>query len=501
MPAMADIPLLAAFLGVGLAAGIFLVRRWIALRRQPAEGSEPWPAAIGLLDGLRLRGARGSLFERRLHPAWQKVAARAGLTDIEESGGSPSWVRGRWARLDVRLDSYLDDGRPGARLTVGGFGHGVAGLQLHRKTTLDPRSEPDDIATGDAVFDEEVRAQGHGPLALAVLDAETRPRLADLLRGQVSSPGQAPVEVSAVTFDAGVLEVRIDNRDLVARAGKLSDQLAERLAGVLEVARRLMVPDDIVERLAENMRREPQPAVRSRIVEVLGKLPSHPAAQGALLAARGDRSDAVRLQAAVALGEKGGETLLDLVRKSTDDPVAARAVAALGERLPPAEVQAALVRALDSGLGETARACLATLERGGWPDSESLLLRALAGDDAETAVAAARALGRVGTAAAVAALREEASIWRPELRSAARQAIAEIQARLTGAQAGQLSLAGSEAGALSLAPEPGRLSLDNTPGRLSLDDTPGQLSLTEDGPQDLSTRRDPRSEKPAGRLL
>jgi len=46
------------------------------------------------------------------------------------------------------------------------------------------------------------------------------------------------------------------------------------------------------------------------------------------------------------------------------------------------------------------------------------------------------------------------------LRAAARQAIAEIQARLAGAAPGQLSLAGAESGALSLA--------DDRPGRLSL---------------------------------
>jgi HEAT repeats len=489
---MVEIPLLVAYLGVGLAVGTFLVRQWIARRDRPAGGSQAQSGAIGPLDGLRLHKVRASLFEKRLHPAWQRAAVGVGLTDIEESGGSSPWVRGRWGRLEVQLDGYLDEETPGARLTVSGFGHGLSGLRLRCKSSFEPRSEPDDVATGDAAFDDEVRVQGHGPLALAVLDAEARPRLADLLRGQVSIVGQAPATVSALTFDAGVLEVRIDKRDLVARAEKLSDQLAGVLAGVLEVARRLVEPDDVVERMAENLRREPELGVRLRIVGALGKVPPHPAARKALLTARGDRSDEVRLQAAVGLGEEGDQTLAALVRKSTDDPVVARAVALLGDRLPPAEMQAALVRALDTGLGKAARACLEALEQSGRPDSESLLLQALASDDAEIAVAAARALGRVGTAGAVAALREETSIWRPDLRIAARQAIAEIQQRLTGAQAGQLSLAAGEVGALSLAAEPGRLSLQDEPGRLSLsspEDGRAGLGEVESEPERLGRAR------------
>jgi hypothetical protein len=80
----------------------------------------------------------------------------------------------------------------------------------------------------------------------------------------------------------------------------------------------------------------------------------------------------------------------------------------------------------------------------------------------------------VGTAAAVAPL-QNAESRDSETRRAARQAIAEIQARLavaSGAAPGQLSLAAGEAGQLSLAEtdEAGRLSLAETapvgrPGR------------------------------------
>ena len=78
--------------------------------------------------------------------------------------------------------------------------------------------------------------------------------------------------------------------------------------------------------------------------------------------------------------------------------------------------------------------------------------------------AAAAALGQVGTRDAVLPLRSAERDG--ELRSAARQAIAEIHSRLAGAEQGQLSLAEGEAGRLSLAEaETGRLSLtDEKPG-------------------------------------
>jgi hypothetical protein len=66
----------------------------------------------------------------------------------------------------------------------------------------------------------------------------------------------------------------------------------------------------------------------------------------------------------------------------------------------------------------------------------------------------------VGTRDAVQPLRDAERD--SELRAAARQAIAQIHARLAGAEQGQLSLADGEPGRLSLADgEAGRLSLSD----------------------------------------
>ena len=96
-------------------------------------------------------------------------------------------------------------------------------------------------------------------------------------------------------------------------------------------------------------------------------------------------------------------------------------------------------------------------------------------------IAAAIALGRVGSTAAVLPLKQTAERFSsdPQLSQATRQAIAEIQSRIPGASPGQLSLAGAEVGQLSLAQaEAGQLSLST--------DSVGQLSIsdTEETPRD-----------------
>lgn len=81
-------------------------------------------------------------------------------------------------------------------------------------------------------------------------------------------------------------------------------------------------------------------------------------------------------------------------------------------------------------------------------------------------MAAAEALGRIGSAPAVPALKEAAATNRLDfsLQRAVRQAIAEIQSRLPGASPGQLSLDGAVAGDLSLVDEDprGRVSMSQS---------------------------------------
>jgi HEAT repeat protein len=421
---------------------------------------------LGLVVLMASLGLYMSSRRRRAHlRVWRRAASRARLTEVRVEDGSlfeGEHLLGRSGDLQVRLGRYKrGDTEEGTKIVVSDPGRAASGLSLRREdfsTTLGKRVMGErEIEVGDPAFDEEYYVQGEAPLALALLDAGTRRRLAVLLRGSVPVTGRKPVVVDASLSD-GVLEVRVKESGFSTNR----ERVPEVLAHVLEVARQLVAPRDVAARIASNLRTEAEAGVRLRAVQMLAReFPGHPATREALLAACEDASDEVRLYAALALGEEGRETLLGLVESAqTGDPCAARAIAALGERLPAERVEAALRRALRGAVRpQMAQACLEALGRLGRPEPESLLLQALASEDRAVSVAAARALGRAGTVAAVAALREAAGRG-GDLRGACRQAIAEIQARATGAEPGQLSLAGVEAGALSLADgEPGRLSL------------------------------------------
>ena len=389
------------------------------------------------------------------------------MTDVDVSEGGPfkgPALAGRSGEVRVRIEGYRRGKyENGTKIVITGLGHGAGGLSLRREglgTAIEKRLIGErEIEIGDPGFDDEYYVQGQAPLALAILEPETRRRLAGLLRGHVAVEGREPVDVSA-TLVEGVLEVRVKESGFSGRREHVPAILAE----ALDVARRLVAPTDVAARIAENLRVETEPGARLQAVLALAReFFPHPVTRATLLAARGDASDEVRLRSAMALGEEGRETLLDLVgRTGTDDASAARAIEALGERLPEGLGEATLRRALDAGRSSTAQACLEALGRLGRAGAEGLLIEALRSRDSEVQAAAARALGRVGTVAAVPALHEATAPHGDLLRSVARQAIAGIQARLAGAEPGQLSLAGGEAGRLSLADgEPGSLSLSD----------------------------------------
>lgn len=103
----------------------------------------------------------------------------------------------------------------------------------------------------------------------------------------------------------------------------------------------------------------------------------------------------------------------------------------------------------------TALSCMKTLGRRGSPEVTPILARVLAVEKGSLGEAAAEA--RSGG-----------------LRPVARQAVAEIQTRLTGAEgasAGQLSLSSDRSGHVSLADDAaGRVSLPPSPGSTDADD-------------------------------
>jgi hypothetical protein len=454
------------------------------------------------------REARQRMESRR---GW---AAEAGVTDLVDRGDAV--LIGSAGPFRVQLSDYVDDEVHGTRVEIWaprmatGLRLGPEGLGA---ALFRSRKE---IEVGDDAFDRAVSVQGPPALALALLDDVLRSSVSSLVGGRLHLPGHTALWASGRLID-GVLRIDVPQRSNAARgrafdknhrevepAGRTyldgEHKLPQVLRVGLDLAARLSRPDDLPKRLAERMAAEPEARVRLKLLlTLLREFPEEGAARQAALAARDDPDADVRLRAAIALGAEGRDVLVGVAGgEGAEDATSARAVAALGDSLTLAQATEFLKKALRTQREATARTCLKALGRQGGPEAiqtlkqvlaveaglrrwprralaidaaaaladtgdpsvEPALLAALQGPSTPVGIAAAQALGRVGTAAAVVPLRE-AEARDPSLRSPSRQAIAEIQARLGGAAPGQLSLAGGEAGQLSMAEddETGRLSL------------------------------------------
>jgi HEAT repeat protein len=381
--------------------------------------------------------------------------------------------------LRVQFSDWSDgDRKIGTIFVVEAIDRGIVTVTLQPETTATARAKrrgAREIETGDDAFDDEFYVSGPSTPVRAVLDEETR-RLLTALRAEVG-----------LQVVNGELRGGVHDRDNVTLAGTLPT--------VLAAAHRLRRPADIAAALARNMRSDPQPRVRlENLLALVREYPENEITKAALRAGCDDANDEVRVRAATALGEEGRRTLIEIAEtEHAEDGPSARAIAALGDHLSEGDMQATLVRALRTRRVQTARACLDGLAR--WapaeaipaiarvlamekgelavaaaqalaetelPAAEAPLLAALSRDVPDVRVAAASALGRVGSSGAVLPLKEiETRYGDDATRRAARQAVAAIQSRLPGASPGQLSLAAADAGALSLAEdETGRLSLD-----------------------------------------
>jgi hypothetical protein len=434
----------------------------------------PWHLPLWLLT------PSDRAFRRRRLELWLDTVVSCGLRIVDSSSQSAPRlkVEARARPVTVRIEEPRSHS-PGIRVTAVFPGpRGFAGVSIRR---LAPGTR--DLETGDELFDKTFRIEGPRRLLSVLLDAEMR-RLLVSVRAEIG------LEISRG-------ELRLETRD---------EDLSAVLPLLLEISRRLAQRVDPVQRLAENARREPEPRMRLRNLLLLAhEFAGAPGVTEALHAACSDASPQVRLRAALELGTRGRDVLVELAESLVDDACAAQAVTRLGRELPFERTRAILAGALDRRLIQTTRACLEALGKSGDPAAVDVLAKMVALHDGtmaaaaalalgatgspaaepplllalqreDTQVAAANALARTGTAAAVLPLQEaaERSPDNADLRQATRQAIAGIQSRLQGASPGQLSVAEAEAGQLSLAQsEAGQLSLASDPA--------GQLSLPPGG--------------------
>jgi hypothetical protein len=429
-------------------------------------------AASGIVANTRRRGIWH-------FSIWSDAARASGATKVDTK-----WVDGRWMmsgswacpaclrpwhRLRFQIEEVR---RQRVRVVVSGGERPLQELSIRpedvRTALAKLRPAGREIEVGDDAFDAAFYVGGTPVQVHALLDAPTR---RDLLELGV----EGPVEVRS-----GELRVELHVYALY-RAMQLLRRCAERMTRPLGIAAHL----------AANACCDPEDQVRFyNLLVLVRELRGLDITSETLQKACSDPHPEIRLRAATELGSEGHATLVALAESDTD--VTARAVAALGIHLGVEKTKAILCRALDDERIDVARACIENLGRFraavvldgvvpllshrnsavavaaaaaiGWtggPEIEAALLVALESFDPKLRVAAADALARVGSVSAVPKLKEAANSERDDLRRAAREAIAWIQARVPeGAAAGQLSLASAEAGQLSLAePTSGRLSL------------------------------------------
>lgn len=446
------------------------------------------------------------IVKTRSEELWRcrQIAGRAGLTDVAQGRlWSLGGVMGRAGSLLVRLEGAVVPRAGASDRRKREFGSGtLASVVLDSDLTLRRESAepelrdvfgPAELQLGDERFDDAVYMRGSAETLRAVLDVETRGAVLEALGGGLRVAGTSHTLPADVSLRDGRLEARFPP----LKASDAPDQLAGALKTLVALARRLQRPADPVGRIATNTEREPEWRVRLENLRLLAhEHPRHPATREALKRCCQDERGEVQLVAALGLGgSEAKPVLLDIAtREWSGDREAARAVAALGEELPAERAQSILSHALRTRRHLTAKACLESLGRLGRPElieplekvlavdggelgvvaaralgssrlpaAEAPLLEALGSASPDVRLAAAEALGSAGTPGALLRLKELAAApgVEPALRRAARQAAAEIQARLPGASPGQLSLAEGDAGQLSLAGQDptGRVSL------------------------------------------
>jgi hypothetical protein len=413
---------------------------------------------------------------------WKELAEWHGLQVKESTAALTPRLMARSEQMEVRIEAFGTEGQD-TRIVVE-----APVAPDFQEVSIQPQSGPAmwEIKIGDPGFDGEFAITGPRRQVFTLLDAETRRRM-------------------RAASAAGRLEIS-PGRILAIVSG--ADRVSDVLPSLLAIRKRLATPIDVRRSLVENARWDSESGVRlENLLVLLHELPGDPATIEALRAACSDRLPTIRLRAAKELGAaESRDVLLELAHDLEDDAWSAEAVSILDRELPVERAKALLDRAWSIGRLQTAFACVEVLGHSGAaaveplselpalqnaelaaaaatalgatesPAAEPWLIPALQSEHEVLRVAAAKALRRVGSVAAVLPLKEalERSSWLDvDFRQATRQAIAEIQSRVQGGLPGQLSLAGAEAGQLSLA--------ESDEGQLSLiEDSAGQLSLGED---------------------
>ncbi|MEM8994752.1 MAG: HEAT repeat domain-containing protein [Acidobacteriota bacterium] len=406
-------------------------------------------------------------FNRRT-PSWTSLGGRLGLES------SSTGLRGHFEGWQVELYESK-----GICVVVYGVDPGFTiGRDSLRQQLVKP-----DILTGDRVFDERIRIEGDRTLALA--------SLRDYVRRMVES--------LVIDFD-GVVE---DGR-LMARISSFFS-VEETLPRLVDLATniRRSDADDVPRALAQVARHDALASVRLQALQQLAAV--FPRSSSALEAARAvtDADDpALRIEAASLMAHgspadrrRGGQLLSELVmdgglhsairrsalmafQSDAEGPALGQLISRLLSESVSADLRRAAIRVCEQRrmvepLLETAPPDAAewirriqALETIQDPSAEPALLDGLESSERKVQVAAARALGVLGT---LDALPRMAAVVASEGPAAVidrvKQSMAAIQHRAGSFQTGELSLAAPDTmeGALSPADsaDGGEVSLES----------------------------------------
>jgi hypothetical protein len=437
-----------------------------------------------LLGGMG--ASLGRFAGRNRRRVWSDVGRSVGLAESAESTSGSSWLLRLTMASGKQRVSFVD-ATGGTRITIESTETALSGIELRPEdfeTAREKHGAGGEIETGDPAFDEAFYIGGSPADVHARLDAGLRPRLLAL--------HEEFKDVASIRIARGRLCADVPQKPYEDSRPTLTAVLKR----LLETAQQLPEHVDVVQRLALHARGAREPAVRLHNLQLLiREFPARALTRNALQAACEDPSPAVRVHAANALGDERRDVLFAIAEdESADDLSAATAVDALGDRLAPQRALAVLEGALRTRRFATARSCIEHLRRAAFREAvpcltrataldheiavdavlalvaaggasvEPFLIKILKRDASPLRVAAAEALGTIGSAEAVLALQEAAEwdVTDTELVRAARQAIVAIQERLVGASPGQLSMAADHAGELSLpAAQDGSVSLSS----------------------------------------
>jgi hypothetical protein len=415
-----------------------------------------------VLGGAIVAGTMVGLWAVR-HPArvreWRRTAKACGLTDVRvvRALAVPRRLEAQagWLTVSFRSRPRQKDDPTRGTIVVGGLASG-----LHAPAERSAWFGASDA--GRTAWRRDVPPALAGPpvggpplLLCALLDARARRLVAALFQGYVEGE-----DGSQQGFPC---RARIAERELtIDYYGALSEQTVR---GVIRAAECLVSTEDPAADAAANFHAEQDASTRAHILRTLvAAAPGHAATAAAVRAGLADASEAVRLEAALAEGPDGRSVLREVAASdAAPEGVVARAITALSDELPSEEIRTRLAAAIARRQVRAAIACAEVLGARG-PAETPPLVAALRSVDPGIVIAAAQALGRHGESReAVIALREaqERNRADADLAAAVREAVPAVQLRIERAAAGQLSVAGPEAGTLALSDDGrGRVALD-----------------------------------------